>query len=149
MTTELLEKYNVQGPRYTSYPTAPEWTDAVGPAETESAYERANAAGAPVSLYLHLPFCEEQCWFCGCFMKVVPKPERLGEARAEIEGYLADLHEEIDRLKSRVDRSRRIVQVHWGGGTPTYLTPRQADALATHLFDAFPPAPDAEVSVEV
>ena len=53
-----------------------------------------------------LPFCDEQCWFCGCFMKVVPKPERLGEARAEIEGYLADLHEEIDRLKSRVDRSR-------------------------------------------
>ena len=149
MTTELLDKYNVQGPRYTSYPTAPEWNDSVGVPETEAAYERSNAAGAPVSLYLHLPFCEEQCWFCGCFMKVVPKPDRLGEARGEIDSYLGDLHREIDRLAGRIDRSRRIVQVHWGGGTPTYLTPKQADTLAKHLFDAFPPASDAEVSVEV
>lgn len=149
MTTELLEKYNVQGPRYTSYPTAPEWTDAVGPADFEAACERANAAVRPVSLYVHLPFCDEQCWFCGCFMKVVPKPDRQGEERGEVEGYLADLHREIDLLAARVDRSRPVVQVHWGGGTPTYLAPRQADALAAHLLEAFRPAPGAEVSVEV
>ena len=149
MTTELLEKYNVQGPRYTSYPTAPEWTDAVGPADFEAACERANAAGRPISLYVHLPFCDEQCWFCGCFMKVVPKPDRQGEERGEVEGYLADLHREIDLLAARVDRSRPVVQVHWGGGTPTYLTPRQADALASHLLEAFRPAPGAEISVEV
>ena len=149
MTTELLEKYNVQGPRYTSYPTAPEWTDAIGPAEFEAACERANAAGRPISLYVHLPFCDEQCWFCGCFMKVVPKPDRQGEERGEVEGYLADLHREIDLLAARVDPSRPVVQVHWGGGTPTYLTPKQADALAEHLLAAFRPAPGAEVSVEV
>lgn len=149
MTTELLEKYNVQGPRYTSYPTAPEWTESVGPADFEAACERANAAGRPISLYVHLPFCDEQCWFCGCFMKVVPKPDRKGEERGEIEGYLADLHREIDFLASRVDRSRPVVQVHWGGGTPTYLTPGQADALAAHLLEAFRPAPGAEVSVEI
>ncbi len=149
MTTELLEKYNVQGPRYTSYPTAPEWTDAIGPADFEAACERANAAGRPISLYVHLPFCDEQCWFCGCFMKVVPKPDRQGEERGEIEGYLADLHREIDLLAARVDRSRPVVQLHWGGGTPTYLTPKQADALAAHLLDAFRPAPGAEISVEV
>ena len=149
MTTELLEKYNVQGPRYTSYPTAPEWTDAIGPADFEAACERANAAGRPISLYVHLPFCDEQCWFCGCFMKVVPKPERQGEERGEVEGYLADLHREIDLLAARVDRSRPVVQLHWGGGTPTYLTPKQADALAAHLVDAFRPAPGAEISVEV
>jgi oxygen-independent coproporphyrinogen-3 oxidase len=149
MTTELLEKYNVQGPRYTSYPTAPEWTDAIGPADFEAACERANAAGRPISLYVHLPFCDEQCWFCGCFMKVVPKPDRQGEERGEIEGYLADLHREIDLLAARVDRSRPVVQLHWGGGTPTYLTPKQADALAAHLLDAFRPAPGAEISVEI
>jgi oxygen-independent coproporphyrinogen III oxidase len=149
MTTELLEKYNVQGPRYTSYPTAPEWTDAIGPADFEAACERANAAGRPISLYVHLPFCDEQCWFCGCFMKVVPKPDRQGEEKGEIEGYLADLHREIDLLAARVDRSRPVVQLHWGGGTPTYLTPKQADALAAHLLDAFRPAPGAEISVEI
>ena len=149
MTTELLEKYNVQGPRYTSYPTAPEWSESVGPADYEAACDRANASGAPVSLYLHLPYCDEQCWFCGCFMKVVPKPDRQGEGRAEVEPYLADLHREIDRVASRIDRSRPVVQLHWGGGTPTYLTPSQCDELAHHLFDAFSVAPDAEVSVEV
>jgi oxygen-independent coproporphyrinogen-3 oxidase len=149
MTTELLSKYNVQGPRYTSYPTAPEWTDAIGPADFETACERANAAKRPISLYVHLPFCDEQCWFCGCFMKVVPKPERQGEERGEVEGYLADLHREIDLLAARVDRSRPVVQLHWGGGTPTYLNPKQVDALAAHLLDAFRPAPGAEISVEV
>jgi oxygen-independent coproporphyrinogen-3 oxidase len=149
MTTELLDKYNVQGPRYTSYPTAPEWTDAIGPADFEAACERANAAARPISLYVHLPFCDEQCWFCGCFMKVVPKPDRRGEERGEVEGYLADLHREIDLLAARVDKSRPVVQVHWGGGTPTYLTPRQADALAEHLLEAFHPAPGAEISVEI
>jgi oxygen-independent coproporphyrinogen-3 oxidase len=148
MTTELLDKYNVQGPRYTSYPTAPEWTDTT-PEQAEAAFARANAKKSPVSLYVHLPFCDEQCWFCGCFMKVVPKPERGGEERKEIEPYLADLHREIDVLASRIDRSRPVKQVHWGGGTPTYLTPVQADRLAKHLLETFRPAVDAEVSVEV
>jgi oxygen-independent coproporphyrinogen III oxidase len=148
MTTELLEKYNVQGPRYTSYPTAPEWTTAT-PEDADAANARANAKKSPVSLYVHLPFCDEQCWFCGCFMKVVPKKERGGEERSEIEGYLADVHREIDLLAARVDPSRPVKQVHWGGGTPTYLTPVQAGRLAEHLFEAFRPDADAEVSVEV
>ena len=148
MTTELLEKYNVQGPRYTSYPTAPEWTDS-SPEGAEAACARANAKGSPVSLYVHLPFCDEQCWFCGCFMKIVPKPDRAGETRDEIEPYLADVHREIDILASRIDRSRPVKQVHWGGGTPTYLTPKQADSLAQHLLEAFRPDADAEVAVEV
>ena len=102
MTTELLEKYNVQGPRYTSYPTAPEWTGSIGPADFEAACERANAASRPVSLYVHLPFCDEQCWFCGCFMKIVPKPDRKGEGREEIEPYL--LREQyIVRSRSATD----------------------------------------------
>ncbi len=149
VTTELLEKYNVQGPRYTSYPTAPEWVDSLGPADFDAACAVANAAARPVSLYLHLPFCDEQCWFCGCFMKVVPKPDRQGEGRGEIEGYLADVHAEIDRLGRQVDPSRPVTQVHWGGGTPTYLTPGQARRLADHLFDVFRPAPLAEISVEI
>jgi oxygen-independent coproporphyrinogen-3 oxidase len=82
-------------------------------------------------------------------MKVVPKPDRAGESRDEIEPYLADLHREIDVLASRIDRSRPVKQIHWGGGTPTYLTPKQAEGLATHLLETFRPAADAEVSVEV
>jgi oxygen-independent coproporphyrinogen-3 oxidase len=148
VTTELLDRYNVQGPRYTSYPTAPEWNDKFGPADYLAACERANAKKRPVSLYLHLPFCEEQCWFCGCFMKVVPKPERQGETRGEIAGYLGDIHKEIDRLATEIDKDRPVMQIHWGGGTPTYLTPEQAGELAAHLVEAFPPAPGAEVSVE-
>ncbi len=149
MTTELLDKYNVQGPRYTSYPTAPEWKEGIGPSDYEAACARANAKKSPVSLYVHLPFCDEQCWFCGCFMKVVPKPERKGDDRAEIEPYLADVHREIDLLAKRIDASRPVAQVHWGGGTPTYLTPSQADRLAQHLLETFRPAKGAEVSVEV
>lgn len=149
VTTELLDKYNVQGPRYTSYPTAPEWSDAIGPDAYAAACARAAASGRDVSVYLHLPFCDEQCWFCGCFMKVVPKPDRQGEGRGEIAGYLGDLHREIDRVGRAVGRGRRVVQAHWGGGTPTYLTPAQADELAAHLFEALPPAEGAEVSVEV
>ena len=149
MTTELLDKYNVQGPRYTSYPTAPEWKDGIGPKDFEAAAARADARKSPVSLYVHLPFCDEQCWFCGCFMKVVPKPDRKGDDRGEIEGYLADVHREIDLLAKRIDGSRRIEQLHWGGGTPTYLTPAQADRLAAHLLGTFRPTAGAEVSVEV
>lgn len=149
MTTELLDKYNVQGPRYTSYPTAPEWNEGIGVKDYEEACARANARKSPVSLYAHLPFCDEQCWFCGCFMKVVPKPDRKGDDRAEIEPYLADLHREIDLLAKRIDPSRSIEQVHWGGGTPTYLTPVQADRLAQHLLETYRPAKGAEVSVEV
>ncbi len=149
VTTELLDRYNVQGPRYTSYPTAPEWSPSVGPSDYEAACERANRLGRPVSVYLHLPFCDEQCWFCGCFMKIVPKPDRAGESRAEIHGYLGDLHAEMDRVAASIDRSRPVVQVHWGGGTPTYLTPDQADELAAHLFESLPLATGAEVSVEV
>ena len=93
----------------------------LGPADYEAACARANAKGSPVSLYVHLPFCDEQCWFCGCFMKIVPKPDRAGDSREEIEPYLADVHREIDILASRIDRSRPVKQVHWGGGTPTYL----------------------------
>ncbi|MCC6133605.1 MAG: oxygen-independent coproporphyrinogen III oxidase [Acidobacteria bacterium] len=148
VTTELLDRYNVQGPRYTSYPTAPEWTDSFGPGDYIAACVRANEKKRPVSLYLHIPFCEEQCWFCGCFMKVVPKPDRHGESRGEIAGYLSDLPKEIDRLAKEVDRDRPVMQIHWGGGTPTYLTPEQADELAAHIFESFSPAPGAEVSVE-
>ena len=149
MTEELLEKYNVQGPRYTSYPTVPEWHESVGLDEVETACTQANQqADREVSLYLHLPFCEAQCWFCGCFMKVVPQPSRE-EERGEIATYLKALHDEIDLWAERIDPARPVTQVHWGGGTPTYLTVKQAEALAAHLFSRIPLAPDAEVSVEV
>jgi oxygen-independent coproporphyrinogen-3 oxidase len=130
MTEALLDKYNVEGPRYTSYPTALDWSEDVGPAAAEDACRAANAAGPDkqVSVYLHLPFCESQCWFCGCFMKVIPRKDR-GEGRGEIVTYLDALHGEIDLWADRIDADRPVTQVHWGGGTPTYLTVAQADRL--------------------
>src|SRR5450756_2323513 len=148
MTTELLEKYNVQGPRYTSYPTAPERTDS-SPGGAEAACARAKAKGSPVTHHLPIPFRAEPRRICGCFMTLLPNPDRAGDSRKEIEPYLADVHREIDILASRIDRSRPVKQVHWGGGTPTYLTPKQADRLAQHLLETFRPTADAEVSVEV
>ena len=148
MTTELLDKYNVQGPRYTSYPTAPEWTDVLSRRLRGRlrAREREGVAGLPLR---PSPVLRRAVLVLRLLHEGRPEARAEGRVRDEIEPYLADVHREIDILASHVDRAREIEQVHWGGGTPTYLTPRQADRLAQHLLETFRPAADAEVSVEV
>jgi oxygen-independent coproporphyrinogen-3 oxidase len=142
---ELLHKYNVPGPRYTSYPPAPSWTEKFGSAEYEEVIERSNepAPGAPLSLYLHLPFCERLCYFCGCTVVITGKNHSLES------GYLEAIGCEISWLSRRLSPQRRVVQLHWGGGTPTYFPPEQLDSLAGRLFDSFSFASDAEIGVEV
>ncbi|HET7453246.1 MAG TPA: oxygen-independent coproporphyrinogen III oxidase, partial [Thermoanaerobaculia bacterium] len=142
---ELLHKYNVPGPRYTSYPPAPSWRDDFGPADYEKLIAESNGAArpAPLSLYLHLPFCEKLCFFCGCTVVITGKNHRTEE------GYLALLQREIDWLSSRIDRSRPVVQLHYGGGTPTYFDPERLDRLGEELHSAFTFAPDAELGVEI
>jgi len=142
---ELLHKYNVAGPRYTSYPPAPSWRDEFGPADYEKLIAESNAAEAPapLSLYLHLPFCEKLCFFCGCTVVITGKNHRTED------GYLALLEKEIAWLAERVDRSRPVIQLHYGGGTPTYFDPERLDRLAETLRSAFPFAPDAELGVEI
>ena len=142
---ELLHKYNVAGPRYTSYPPAPSWRDDFGPADYENLVAESNAAAvpAPLSLYLHLPFCEKLCFFCGCTVVITGKNHQTEE------GYLGLIEKEIAWLSERVDRSRPVVQLHYGGGTPTYFDPERLERLSDALHAGFTFAPDAELGVEI
>ncbi len=97
---------------------------------------------APLSLYLHLPFCERLCYFCGCTVMIT------GKNHQQEDSYLSVLLSEIDWLSSRISPERNVVQLHLGGGTPTYYTPEQLEALATGC-GSVPLAPDAELAVEV
>lgn len=140
---ELVRKYNRPGPRYTSYPTAPHFDPAFGPEDFLTEITRSNAgeAGGDLSLYVHLPFCRSLCHYCGCHMMVTHRPEK-------IEHYLGYLEREIDLVSRYVTPGRKVVQVHWGGGTPTYLAPEQIERLMGHLDRRFTIAPDAEISIE-
>ncbi len=144
LTTATIEKYNRPGPRYTSYPTAPEWDDQFGPAELRQVFREANAKPepAPLSLYFHIPFCESLCLYCGC-NTVISKKHDVALT------YLDALKREIDSTSREVLASRKVEQLHWGGGTPTYLTPQQIEELYTHIQKRFSISDGAEVSVEV
>ena len=141
VTQELLDRYNVPGPRYTSYPTAPEWNDAFGPIDYERTLEASNTTRHPLSLYMHLPFCERLCLFCGCNV-VIKKNHDVAIP------YLKMLQGEIARIAGMLDRSRPVVQFHWGGGTPTYFTPAQLEELFRYTQEYFSFAPDAEIGIE-
>ncbi len=143
ITMDLLARYDRPGPRYTSYPTAVEFSEAFD----EPAYRRhlslASAdPGAPLSLYLHLPFCEERCTFCGCSVIITKKREVAAR-------YLDYLHREIAMLADALGPRRRLMQYHWGGGTPTYLAPAQMQALHGEVVRRFDIDPAAEVAIEV
>jgi oxygen-independent coproporphyrinogen III oxidase len=142
VSQELLDRYNVPGPRYTSYPTAPEWNDSFGAADYERALRLSNDSRRPLSIYIHLPFCERLCLFCGCNVVIRKKHDLLPQ-------YLEKLKWEINRTAELIDRSRPVVQLHWGGGTPTYLNPAQIEDLFLYVKDRFLFAPDAEIGVEV
>ena len=142
VSEEFLSRYNRPGPRYTSYPTAPVWNDSFGPADLEKVHEEADRAKSPVSLYMHLPFCESLCLFCACNV-IIQKDKRVTPP------YLEILKREAQRVSRSVSKDRSVVQFHWGGGTPTYLTPPQIEDLFTFTRDHFTFAPDAEIGIEV
>jgi oxygen-independent coproporphyrinogen III oxidase len=142
VSEEFLAKYNRPGPRYTSYPTAPVWKDDFGPDDLERTYASADAARTPVSLYMHIPFCESLCLFCACNVSI---QKNKGAAIP----YLSTLKNEIEHVGRFVSKARSVVQFHWGGGTPTYLTPAQMDELFGFTRDRFSFAADAEIGIEV
>src|SRR6202142_3232959 len=137
-----LEKYNRPGPRYTSYPTAPVWKDDFGPEDFEKYCARADERATPVSLYMHIPFCESLCLFCACNVSI-QKDKTVAIP------YLETLKSEIEHVSARVSKKRPVIQFHWGGGTPTYLTPAQMEDLFGHARERFSFAPDAEIGIEV
>lgn len=139
----LVRKYNRPGPRYTSYPTAPHFHDGFGPDEALASIRRSNtgAGREDLSLYVHLPFCRSLCYYCGCHMMVTHRPEKIAR-------YLEYLEREIEIVSREVASDRRVVQVHWGGGTPTYLAPEQIEGLMAVIRERFDVAAGAEVSIE-
>jgi len=139
----LVRKYNVPGPRYTSYPTAPQFTDATPYQTLVEAIRRDNQEAArPLSLYFHLPFCETLCWFCGCTTVITLRRDAASE-------YLDYLEQELALLHPLVNPSRRVEQMHFGGGTPTFLPPAVIRRLGEAIHSRFQFAPDSENSVEV
>jgi len=126
----LIAKYGGAVPRYTSYPTAPEWKQEYNPEVFEEAIIRSNQSDRPLSLYVHIPFCESQCYYCGC--NVIISPEHGIETQ-----YLNRLKAEINYLAAQVSPDKPIMQIAFGGGTPTYLTPEQLLDLAKHIRVSF------------
>jgi oxygen-independent coproporphyrinogen III oxidase len=139
---EFLARYNRPGPRYTSYPTAPVWNEAFGPADLEEIHSAADAARTPVSLYMHLPFCESLCLFCACNV-IIQKDKSVALPYFEV------LKKEISRVAQSVSREREVVQFHWGGGTPTYSSPEQLEDLFGYTKQRFNFSRDAEIGIEV
>ena len=142
VSEEFLAKYNRPGPRYTSYPTAPVWNDTFGPDDLERVHEKSDRARAPVSLYMHIPFCESLCLFCACNV-IIQKDKAVAPP------YLGILKRELERVSRSISKERSVVQFHWGGGTPTYLTPAQIEDLFGAAREQFTFATDAEIGIEV
>jgi len=136
---ELIVRYDTTGPRYTSYPTAAEFSPQFGGEDLRRhiAISNERAPQRPLSLYCHIPFCDTICFYCAC-NKVVTR----NHARAV--GYLDRLYAEIDRMADLFQGRRRVTQLHWGGGTPTFLSHEQLRGLMKRLRARFPLAPDEE-----
>jgi oxygen-independent coproporphyrinogen-3 oxidase len=141
MTSQAFQRYAEQSvPRYTSYPTAPHFSDAVNADIYQSWLTRLDPE-LPVSLYLHVPFCRQICWYCGCNMKLASK-------RAPLKEYTETLKREVVTLADTLPDRMQVSHLHWGGGTPTVLDPDDFEATMTAIRERFDIAEDAELAVE-
>ena len=133
--------FDARVPRYTSYPTAPQFSDAVGP-ETCADWLRAVPAGDTISLYVHIPFCRRLCWFCACRTQGT-------STLSPVAAYVETLKAELAQIAAHLPGGVRIGHLHWGGGTPTLLSPDLIADLAAAIRVAAPLAPGAQFSVEI
>ncbi|WP_228009281.1 oxygen-independent coproporphyrinogen III oxidase [Cyanobium sp. LEGE 06113] len=138
---ELLLKYDQPVPRYTSYPTAAAFSGAVGEGELKA--QLAQPSGAPLSLYVHVPFCRHACWYCGCNRVTTQLGSRV------VEPYLASLAQELELISAVLPQRRRLAQLHWGGGTPNYLNSQETAQLWALIAQHFDLEPELEASIEV
>ena len=141
---DLIVRYGGRGPRYTSYPTALQFTDALTESDYRSKARESNASGLPLSLYIHIPFCHSLCYYCGCNKIVTRNEQRVAR-------YMEMLYKEIAMQAELFDHSRKVEQLHFGGGTPTYLDKEQLGALMDHLRASFnfDESDEREFSIEV
>ena len=139
---QLVKKYNIAGPRYTSYPPATKFSEHVDWEELDARIEANNRTERDLSLYFHIPFCESLCWFCGCTTVITTNHEKGGD-------YIDHLEREVATMAKRLNPNRKVVQLHFGGGSPTFLTPDEIRRLGKVIHKHFKFSPDIEASVEV
>ena len=143
MKQELLDKYNVPVPRYTSYPPANYFHDGFTSRDYADAIRESNRQQPEsVSFYFHIPFCQRLCHYCGCNSYAAPKPEI-------IDRYVAALHKEIDLILPLLDKKRKVSQIHYGGGTPTFLPAFELKELNAHVSDTFELIENPEKAIEL
>lgn len=141
LTPADLAAYDLPLPRYTSYPTAPEWKALSHDAYT-IALEALDRSSKPLSLYIHIPFCHTMCLYCGCFVILNRKAENE-------ERYVQYLLREIDYIAGALRERKKVIQLHFGGGTPTKLTEAQLERILLHLQKRFIFDEHAEIAMEV
>lgn len=139
---DLVKKYNVAGPRYTSYPPATKFTDAMSWSDLSERIEANNRTDRDLSIYFHIPFCETLCWFCGCTTVITLNHEK-GKS------YVEYLRREVAKMAEKISPARKVVQLHFGGGSPTFLRPDEIRRLGEIIHQHFKFSPDIEASVEV
>ncbi len=142
LDASLLEKYNQPGPRYTSYPTAPYFAETFAETDWRAELAQTQNSGRDLSLYIHIPFCDTLCYYCGCNMVATRNYAKATE-------YLGYLFQEITHIAEITAPNRNVRQIHWGGGTPTYLHPDDIRRLMAHIRAHFNIASDAEIGCEI
>jgi oxygen-independent coproporphyrinogen-3 oxidase len=139
---ELVKKYNVAGPRYTSYPPATKFTDTISWDQLAAKLEANNRTARDLSIYFHIPFCETLCWFCGCTTVITLNHDKGKD-------YIDYLGREVAQMAKHINPARKAVQLHFGGGSPTFLRPDEIRRLGEIIHKHFTCSPDIEASVEV
>ncbi len=139
-----FKKYDRPGPRYTSYPTAPHFTENFTYKDYLEEIKKTNIGEnlPELSLYFHLPYCDTLCFFCGCNMIITRNRDRVKE-------YITYVKKEIDLIKQHLNPERKVVQLHWGGGTPTHLNPDEISELASYINENFLYRNDSENGCEI
>ncbi len=138
--TALL-KHNKPVPRYTSYPTVPNFSKKFA-LDKVSTWMENTAPGVPVSLYFHVPFCKKMCWYCGCNTKAT-------EQYSPVKSYLAYLYREVAQVSQRQGKRLAVSHIHFGGGSPSYINPDDFIALVDHVRRHFDVTPNAEIAIEL
>ena len=139
---DLVNKYNVPGPRYTSYPPATKFTDTISWEQLSAKLDDNNRTARDLSIYFHIPFCETLCWFCGCTTVITLNHDKGRD-------YIDYLGREVAKMAAQLNPDRKVVQLHFGGGSPTFLRPDEIRRLGDIIHKHFKFSPDIEASVEV
>ena len=143
ITAETIQKFDVAGPRYTSYPTAPTWQDDVNGETYQKCLHQFGLTDKTLSLYIHLPFCKSMCTFCACNVIIRPDDVKYSEE------YLMYLFKEIDMVAQAIGRRKMIRQFHWGGGTPTFCSEDQIQRLYEKVQSCFEIDAHGEIAIEI